>query len=101
MFCTLSCCWHLGGHLVFVFSSRRRHTRCALVTGVQTCALPILEQQRLGGGELERAGGNGEAARQAGHRAVEDPAEHRQGGGVAALNRRMQSIVRIDRKSVV
>src|SRR3546814_6208663 len=23
------------------FSSRRRHTRCALVTGVQTCALPI------------------------------------------------------------
>src|SRR3546814_5542866 len=27
--------------LLFVFSSRRRHTRCALVTGVQTCALPI------------------------------------------------------------
>src|SRR3546814_1437051 len=27
-------CW-------FFFSSRRRHTRCALVTGVQTCALPI------------------------------------------------------------
>src|SRR3546814_9470480 len=31
------------------FSSRRRHTRCALVTGVQTCALPILAL------ELERA----------------------------------------------
>src|SRR3546814_1575311 len=38
---------------VFFFSSRRRHTRCALVTGVQTCALPIcadedggLQQQR-------------------------------------------------------
>src|SRR3546814_19818840 len=29
------------GCLCFVFSSRRRHTRCALVTGVQTCALPI------------------------------------------------------------
>src|SRR3546814_5713044 len=29
----------------FFFSSRRRHTRCALVTGVQTCALPIF---RLG-----------------------------------------------------
>src|SRR3546814_3050478 len=28
--------------LTFFFSSRRRHTRCALVTGVQTCALPIL-----------------------------------------------------------
>src|SRR3546814_1714420 len=26
---------------VVFFSSRRRHTRCALVTGVQTCALPI------------------------------------------------------------
>src|SRR3546814_10630322 len=28
---------------VFFFSSRRRHTRCALVTGVQTCALPIYQ----------------------------------------------------------
>src|SRR3546814_9591102 len=27
--------------MVVFFSSRRRHTRCALVTGVQTCALPI------------------------------------------------------------
>src|SRR3546814_3747408 len=27
--------------LFFFLSSRRRHTRCALVTGVQTCALPI------------------------------------------------------------
>src|SRR3546814_1828736 len=29
---------------LFFFSSRRRHTRCALVTGVQTCALPISVQ---------------------------------------------------------
>src|SRR3546814_6048736 len=29
--------------ILFLCSSRRRHTRCALVTGVQTCALPILE----------------------------------------------------------
>src|SRR3546814_19082293 len=28
----------------FFFSSRRRHTRCALVTGVQTCALPIYQR---------------------------------------------------------
>src|SRR3546814_4816306 len=28
-------------YVCFFFSSRRRHTRCALVTGVQTCALPI------------------------------------------------------------
>src|SRR3546814_10507392 len=30
---------------MFFFSSRRRHTRCALVTGVQTCALPILRNE--------------------------------------------------------
>src|SRR3546814_19719504 len=29
-------------NVVFFFSSKRRHTRCALVTGVQTCALPTL-----------------------------------------------------------
>src|SRR3546814_15599917 len=34
--CTVSCFFS-----AFFFSSRRRHTRCALVTGVQTCALPI------------------------------------------------------------
>src|SRR3546814_8627293 len=33
-------------NLVFFFSSRRRHTRCALVTGVQTCALPICSMTR-------------------------------------------------------
>src|SRR3546814_4605284 len=31
---------------LFFFSSRRRHTRCALVTGVQTCALPIFAPYR-------------------------------------------------------
>src|SRR3546814_7615021 len=31
----------------FFFSSRRRHTRCALVTGVQTCALPIYHEQSV------------------------------------------------------
>src|SRR3546814_9106971 len=33
-----SCMWSV---CFFLLSSRRRHTRCALVTGVQTCALPI------------------------------------------------------------
>src|SRR3546814_9703193 len=33
--------------MFFFFSSRRRHTRCALVTGVQTCALPISRTQRI------------------------------------------------------
>src|SRR3546814_6362901 len=41
----------------FCFSSRRRHTRCALVTGVQTCALPICSYgigvSRLAGGIIE------------------------------------------------
>src|SRR3546814_10027171 len=31
--------------LGFFFSSRRRHTSCALVTGVQTCALPICRRR--------------------------------------------------------
>src|SRR3546814_17225439 len=37
--------------VLFFFSSRRRHTRCALVTGVQTCALPIWSGE-LGVGEV-------------------------------------------------
>src|SRR3546814_6626729 len=37
----LSVGYMLAYLLSFFFSSRRRHTRCALVTGVQTCALPI------------------------------------------------------------
>src|SRR3546814_6878009 len=39
--CVCVCC--------FFFSSRRRHTRCALVTGVQTCALPILAERAHSG----------------------------------------------------
>src|SRR3546814_4957420 len=34
--------------MLFFFSSRRRHTSCALVTGVQTCALPILFPRKWG-----------------------------------------------------
>src|SRR3546814_1535461 len=36
-------------YLFFFFSSRSRHTRCALVTGVQTCALPICAACVTGG----------------------------------------------------
>src|SRR3546814_1763800 len=39
--CCLSRLWGVFGWCKFCFSSRRRHTRCALGTGVQTCALPI------------------------------------------------------------
>src|SRR3546814_12648517 len=42
----------------FFFSSRRRHTRCALVTGVQTCALPIFVPTiRSDGGSLSLTAG--------------------------------------------
>src|SRR3546814_4424144 len=41
---------------MFFFSSRRRHTRCALVTGVQTCALPICEGRHAGDGREENRG---------------------------------------------
>src|SRR3546814_1393436 len=40
-YCILGSGWYIICYCIFFFSSRRRHTRCALVTGVQTCALPI------------------------------------------------------------
>src|SRR3546814_18286494 len=40
---------------VFFFSSRRRHTRCALVTGVQTCALPIFNLVGVLGADASKA----------------------------------------------
>src|SRR3546814_17109772 len=40
--------------LLFFFSSRRRHTSCALVTGVQTCALPISSDNCRAGGARQR-----------------------------------------------
>src|SRR3546814_14503481 len=39
--------------MCFFFSSRRRHTRCALVTGVQTCALPIFRIGRMDASDAE------------------------------------------------
>src|SRR3546814_4537289 len=48
--------------MFFFFSSRRRHTRCALVTGVQTCALPISGSIRCDGARarLSLAGQSGQ-----------------------------------------
>src|SRR3546814_13004548 len=77
--------------MVFFFSSRRRHTRCALVTGVQTCALPIspVEQveidvlaQRGGqrGGVVETGGGR-PAALQPVRRRIARPEKARLPGG--------------------
>src|SRR3546814_10812979 len=43
----------MAGRLLF-FSSRRRHTRCALVTGVQTCALQISKENKWQGRNITR-----------------------------------------------
>src|SRR3546814_18168230 len=48
---------------VCFFSSRRRHTRCALVTGVQTCALPILFTADAPGSIVQRDIGEDYVAR--------------------------------------
>src|SRR3546814_14857476 len=42
--------------VIFFFSSRRRHTTCALVTGVQTCALPIFLLARTARKTMDRVG---------------------------------------------
>src|SRR3546814_11998702 len=48
----------LASCAAFFFSSRRRHTRCALVTGVRTCALPIFGHGGAAGGTAMPNGGS-------------------------------------------
>src|SRR3546814_4512556 len=81
----------------FFFSSRRRHTSCALVTGVQTCALPISAilpavaavHDAAAGGAADRAPAAGEAA------GAEQPlaAPGRGGGARRPLARRPGQLV--------
>src|SRR3546814_7202049 len=59
--------------LCFFFSSRRRHTRCALVTGVQTCALPIYLRARL---PATARGADGRVAEAGGEDPVGCPGAH-------------------------
>src|SRR3546814_9684547 len=63
---------------VFFFSSRRRHTRCALVTGVQTCALPIYTNSQYFRRDVARRnraiGSCRHAGRREGRRPLPDPA---------------------------
>src|SRR3546814_9401485 len=71
---------------MFFFSSRRRHTRCALVTGVQTCALPILIELRLiTHGAIEQAGVEHRQAKMRGER-LGDRALARRGGAIDGDN---------------
>src|SRR3546814_8396398 len=62
---------------MFFFSSRRRHTRCALVTGVQTCALPISRRKAC---DAVWAGPEGEARRHGAARPEAGGRQHRIGG---------------------
>src|SRR3546814_7923457 len=54
MSCSVKCLVLVNFWVWFFFSSRRRHTRCALVTGVQTCALPISVPIPGAGNALQR-----------------------------------------------
>src|SRR3546814_4988332 len=75
----------------FFYESRRRHTRCALVTGVQTCALPVsfaLQEVEVRLNALSRRG-RGVQARVLGVADLEynlDTLEVRRGGKLLQLN---------------
>src|SRR3546814_13005745 len=69
---------------IVFFSSRRRHTRCALVTGVQTCALPISQIFE-----------HPEHGRLAGTRKAGDEQQTGRGGGVHAAGASRSSASRI------
>src|SRR3546814_15251119 len=78
----------------FFFSSRRRHTRCALVTGVQTCALPICFGLRSVSGETTAFAHANElspaAIRRAGETmALIDPSTQARGSAPKRTNRHL------------
>src|SRR3546814_16097010 len=81
---------------MFFFSSRRRHTRCALVTGVQTCALPIFIIPRAA--PRSPSGADLPALTEVGKRAVDEIAVSRRTGFWA---RAASAGSALDRKSVV
>src|SRR3546814_1111085 len=91
----------------FFFSSRRRHTRCALVTGVQTCALPIWEDRGEEGVEVGRVLDQTERAGEVGAPLAPEAVEGRVEQGRQDLARAVgaevahEEAVAVDRKSVV
>src|SRR3546814_13716595 len=80
-------------YIFLFFSSRRRHTRCALVTGVQTCALPISGKPPRRGGQaaagLRRGGARAGGAPPRAFRG--DPDGGDGGGHGARAGRRLRS----------
>src|SRR3546814_1796000 len=85
--------------LVFFFSSRRRHTRCALVTGVQTCALPIYSRLAARGLLVSRRGSGAYVPDGAQYRAFQVTAEEI--GEIDDVLRLLEMRMGLDRKSVV
>src|SRR3546814_4109583 len=86
--------------VLFFFSSRRRHTSCALVTGVQTCALPICQEEIDLSGASTVSDMLGQLPQSAGFDNSEtstDPNDAR--GDAASVN--LRGIGSGDRKSVV
>src|SRR3546814_260426 len=68
---------------VFFFSSNRRHTSCALVTGVQTCALPLYRRRQPEQGEQQQPAAIPRfIILVAAHLAAGRRGRHRVGGGV-------------------
>src|SRR3546814_6671232 len=79
---------------LFFFSSRRRHTRCALVTGVQTCALPIYPVDPERGTEIAAAffqATRGEGTANLGALLAEEVSFHSDGGGKRPAVARIRS----------
>src|SRR3546814_8949506 len=100
-----------------LISSRRRHTRCALGTGVQTCALPIEQLAAIATATVTAVIGDGptriELLKQLAHRLNKNPppnmdasTEARLAGFINQRQRRLLTMpglarLREDRKSVV
>src|SRR3546814_3620402 len=82
--------------MCFFFSSRRRHTRCALVTGVQTCALPIYPN-----GKLNRLKLSNEKRIEVheGERIRRTDSDKRDGRGM--INATIASIEKVDRDGII
>src|SRR3546814_2362202 len=81
---------------LFFFSSRRRHTRCALVTGVQTCALPIYGPEA----DVDDAAFEPEERRQDGEEEPSIDAEEQDLEDRVEGDKRRDILI-VDRKSVV
>src|SRR3546814_2465541 len=105
--CIVACYTYCRLSVLFVFSSRRRHTRCALVTGVQTCALPIsfddtalVDDDDLVGHAYGRESMRNDDGDAVLHQRAEVREDFGFGGGVHRCGRLIQH-EDVDRKSVV